>query len=51
MKNWVSNHEGDLSDGARAKFYVALTRAKSSSAIIYDFEDEENIDGTVKFQS
>lgn len=49
MRAWLSNHETNLKDSARAKFYVALTRAKLSSAIIYDFDDNEEIDGANKF--
>lgn len=49
MRNWVSNHESNLTDGARAKLYVALTRAKLSSAIIYDFDEGREIEGAQNF--
>lgn len=32
-----------------AKFYVALTRAKHSVGIVYDYDVNTNIEGTVKF--
>lgn len=34
MLNWVSDHETNLSQEARAKFYVALTRARYSVGIV-----------------
>lgn len=34
MLKWVSNHEQNLSQEARAKFYVALTRARYSVGIV-----------------
>lgn len=33
-----------------AKFYVAITRASHSVGIIYDYDDDTNIPGTVKFK-
>ena len=32
-----------------AKFYVAITRARYSVGIVYDYDDSTNIDGTVKY--
>ena len=39
--NWLRDHSSNLSDGARAKFYVGLTRAKYSVGIVCN----ENIEG------
>lgn len=36
MINWMKNHNHNLSDEARAKFYVAITRAKYSVGIVCD---------------
>lgn len=36
MVNWIKNITFDLSDNARAKFYVAITRARHSVAIVID---------------
>lgn len=49
MCDWLKNINTDLSLEARCKFYVALTRARYSVGIVYDFTDEENIPGTVNF--
>jgi len=39
--NWLKNNSNPLSAGGRSKFYVALTRARYSVAIIYDYKDNE----------
>ena len=49
MLKWVRDHNAELKHEARAKFYVALTRAKRSSVIVMDFEDDEEIAGVRKF--
>ena len=36
MIEWLKSRSSDLAFGARAKFYVALTRAKYSVAIVWD---------------
>jgi len=36
MKLWIINNEHILEDQTRAKFYVAITRARKSSAIVVD---------------
>lgn len=38
--NWLCNHSFNLSDEARAKFYVGLTRAKYSVGIVCDIDIE-----------
>jgi putative ATP-dependent endonuclease of OLD family len=47
---WITDHTNDLANGARAKFYVALTRARYSSAIVFDFKDGTDYPGFIKFQ-
>ena len=44
MKKWIFDHESELKYGTRAKFYVAITRAKHSVAIISDFSDDIVLD-------
>ena len=36
-------------EGVKEKFYVAITRARHSVAIIYDYTDNEVIPNTEKF--
>ncbi len=36
MLNWLNDYNHELSDQARSKFYVALTRARYSAAILVD---------------
>lgn len=49
MIDWMKDNSHDLKSGTRAKFYVGITRAKHSSAIVYDFGDDETIGGCKKF--
>jgi DNA helicase-2/ATP-dependent DNA helicase PcrA len=49
MIKWITNNSHELSDGARAKFYVALTRAKHSVAIVMDYDNEIEYDGLIKW--
>lgn len=50
MVNWIIDNNKDLTDGARAKFYVAITRAKFSVAIIFDYDNNTNYSGVLKYQ-
>ena len=36
MEQWFFNHNKELKNQMRSKFYVAVTRAKFSVAIVYD---------------
>ena len=49
MVKWIRNHDSKLTNEARAKLYVALTRARRSSAIIIDFKDDEQFVGLKKY--
>lgn len=49
MTSWIKNNQNSLKNETCAKFYVALTRAKHSTAIIYDFSTNEKIDGTIQW--
>lgn len=46
--NWIINNNYDLKPISRSKFYVAITRAKYSVGIVYDFDSSVEIEG-VKF--
>ncbi|MBL7851621.1 MAG: UvrD-helicase domain-containing protein [Cyclobacteriaceae bacterium] len=46
---WLFDHSTDLAPISRAKFYVALTRARFSVAIIYDFQESTRVDGISNF--
>ncbi len=48
MKEWIKDNTTSLKNGTRAKFYVAITRAKYSVAIVYDY-DEKEYDGLIKY--
>ena len=50
MINWIVNNKSKLTDGARAKFYVGLTRAKYSVAVIFDYDNAFNYSGLRKYQ-
>lgn len=47
--NWIKDNKSKLQPTSRCKFYVAVTRAKYSVGIVYDYCDSENIDGIEKF--
>lgn len=46
--NWLINNNFDLKPKSRSKFYVAITRARYSVGIVYDFDSSLEIEG-VKF--
>ncbi|MDR1945087.1 MAG: hypothetical protein LBQ59_03230 [Candidatus Peribacteria bacterium] len=41
MKDWIQDNNKTLPNETKAKFYVAITRAKYSVAIVYDYKDSE----------
>jgi len=49
MATWIKDNSAKLTDGARAKFYVALTRARYSVAIVMDDEDDTDYAGVKKW--
>lgn len=49
MAEWVKNNFVKLPDGARAKFYVALTRARYSAAIVMDYDQDFKSDCLIKY--
>jgi DNA helicase II / ATP-dependent DNA helicase PcrA len=46
--NWLKDHNSKLKPQSRSKFYVALTRAKYSVGIVFNYNGT-NIEGTKKF--
>jgi superfamily I DNA/RNA helicase len=49
--NWFKNHLSELATTSRSKFYVAITRARYSVGIVYDYKQSENIEGVNKYVS
>ncbi len=47
--NWLKNNYYSLKPISRSKFYVAITRAKFSVGIVYDYRENCNIMGIEKF--
>lgn len=45
MKKWMLNHEEPLAPGARAKLYVAITRARYSVAFVMEQKDIDHYNG------
>jgi len=50
MDNWIIDNTSKLTDGARAKFYVGLTRARYSVAVVFDYDDTIEYSGLIKYQ-
>ena len=50
MKGWMINHSKELQPKTKSQFYVALTRAKYSVGIVFDYNEEINIEGVNKFK-
>jgi len=49
--NWIKDNALELKPTSRCKFYVAVTRAKHSVGIVYNYADDEKIEGIDKFQA
>ena len=49
MREWIEDNSKSLKNGTRAKFYVAITRAKYSVAIVYDYDNKKEYDGLIKY--
>jgi superfamily I DNA/RNA helicase len=47
---WLADNSSELAPTSRSKFYVALTRAKYSVGIIYEYSEETNINGIEKWK-
>ncbi len=49
MLSWILNHDFELKPQSRSKFYVAVTRAKYSVAIVFDDMQKYNVAGIKNF--
>jgi len=47
---WIENNSIDLADTSKCKFYVAITRAKHSVGIVYNYNKNTIIDGINKYK-
>jgi len=50
ITDWIKNSNSDLPPTSRSTFYVAVTRARYSVGIVYNYRDDEVIEGTEKYQ-
>lgn len=50
MISWTKDNTVALTAEARAKFYVALTRARLSATIVIDYEEDETLPEVQKFK-
>jgi DNA helicase-2/ATP-dependent DNA helicase PcrA len=49
MLNWLLDNTFELAPTSRSKFYVALTRARQSVGIIYDYTVSTNVHGIINY--
>ncbi len=47
--NWIKDNNFDLAPTSKSKFYVAVTRARFSVGIVYNYKDIEIIYGVDKY--
>ena len=50
MMTWLEDPKGQLEGEARAKLYVALTRARHVVAVVHDLPEDKEIPGFLLFQ-
>lgn len=50
MESWIYNNNYKLTIGARAKLYVAITRAKYSVGLVTDYPENTNIDSVICYK-
>lgn len=49
IKKWLKNHGAELPPTSCSKLYVAITRARQSVAFVYDYRNDEQIEGCEKY--
>ena len=49
MRKWMMDHSKKLQPKTRSQFYVAITRARYSVGIVFDYDEKTNIEGVEKF--
>lgn len=47
--DWISENNSKLAPTSRSKLYVALTRAKYSVGIVYNYDEKNNFEGIQKY--
>lgn len=50
MKHWMKNNSATLKPKTRSQFYVAMTRARYSVGIVFDYDEKTNIQGVEKYR-
>ena len=51
MIQWIFDHQKELKNKSRSKFYVAVTRAKYSVAIVFDNKKKQTAEGIADYKS
>lgn len=51
MIQWIFDHKKELKNRSRSKFYVAVTRAKYSVAIVFDNKKNQLIEGITNYKN
>ena len=49
IKKWLKDNDSDLRPTSRSKLYVAITRAEHSVAFVYNYKNDEDIEGCEKY--
>ena len=49
MRDWMVDNSKELKPKSRSQFYVALTRAKYSVGIVFDYDEKTHIEGVEKY--
>lgn len=49
INDWLIKNK-ELAQTSKCKFYVAITRARYSVAIVYDYDQDLNIEGVIKYK-
>ena len=49
MIAWIFDNSSNLAPATRAKFYVAITRARYSVGIVFDYNENTNVEGITNF--
>ena len=49
MREWLKDHTNELKPKTKSQFYVAITRARYSVGIVYDYDEKIKIDGIEKY--
>ena len=49
IEKWLKDNNTALKPSSRCKFYVAITRARYSAGIVYDYNDADEFEGIEKY--